>query len=90
MANPDSDGDQPTISRRTILLGSGFAVANLVLIGALVEDNTKGSTQSAAAERDRGTGRPRTAHDRLHHRSPGPRRLRPKATSSTGSSPVAA
>jgi hypothetical protein len=48
VANPDSDGNQPTISRRTLLLGSGFAVANLVLIGTLVEDNTEGSTQSAA------------------------------------------
>jgi N-acyl-D-aspartate/D-glutamate deacylase len=52
VANPDPDGEQPTISRRTILLGSGFAVANLVLVGALLEDrSTKSSTTSATGAR---------------------------------------
>ena len=52
MANPDDEARAPTISRRTILLGSGFALANVVLIGTLLDEKSSGSSASG------GTGRP--------------------------------
>ncbi|HVN49950.1 MAG TPA: amidohydrolase family protein, partial [Acidimicrobiales bacterium] len=53
MANPEDGPRGPTISRRTILLGSGFAVANLVLVGTLLDEKSSGSASAGGSNRSR-------------------------------------
>jgi N-acyl-D-aspartate/D-glutamate deacylase len=50
VSNPESADHRPTISRRTLLLGAGFGLANVALVAALVDE---GASSSSAPRRHR-------------------------------------
>ncbi len=63
----------PTISRRTLLLGAGFTVANVALVGALVEGGGQSSSAAAARHRISVKGeRTSTSPPTLHGADPPP------------------